>query len=961
MSRRVFVSSASGAVAPYRKAAVDVCHRLGLTPVFMEEFDPQRPAPADVCRDLVAGCDVFLLVLAHRYGSRPPGEARSYTELEYEWAVERPDLPVLVFVVDPAFPWSPLDVDSGPDAEALARFIGRVTTGHVVKAFDTVESFREDVLLALRGHESAEPETGGRPLPPPPAFHAFPPYVGSAPFTGREADLTALDAWGTSADPMLVVEAIGGTGKSALTWEWAVHRAPDTIDGLAGRLWWSFYDRSPSLTWFLREVLAYTTGRTPHSIRKLSRTDLAAQVLAALRSRPFLLVLDGFERLLNAYHEVDPSKIRDDEIEPAKRSMIDPLAEDVLRELTAAGPSKVLISTRLMPDAVIGRFGRQVTGVQHLRLPGLTDDDVVSLLDRLGVGGNRSAITGFFGRLDNHPLLAGIVAGMVRDYRPQPGDFGRWLADPAAGGRLALVELDLTQRRTHILAAATSGLSWSSQRLLSWISVLSGTVEWAAVEAINPLRPPPPEPLADAEETERRATRWRSSEVVTRATTQLDRALRDLEERGLLWWDRGSNTYDMHPVIRSYVYDQLEAGDRVRANQAVRDYFQALPPEDTERATGVEDLRQTITIFRALVGAGLVANADELWARSLADILLVQLGAYSTATELLTPIASTGRTATRAALAVAYHLQGRHDEAIAQEGDLLADLLRAGIFGHARTSLARLTTVYRSNGQLAHAAEMLSLWAKMVTATGDKPAHDANLALARAEFGLLTGDTEQAGRGLAEAEQLRVQPNSPWHHGNLLLHRLELEFRETGRLPSIRLDRAESRLTSARHRIRLTALRLDSLLAEAEFDAAVPVAEFHERLSRNAGVDTAPAMLAYLLARTGRTDDAASAVEAVLHRLPRLRSNARPHRWLAEALFVLDRREQAIHHAGLAYRQAWADGPPYTFHWDLQAAGELLTRLGEDPPELARRARPAVPMRDEIVAFIEARQLLTFD
>jgi Domain of unknown function (DUF4062) len=64
---RVFISSASGAVAAYRIAAVEVCHRLGLIPVHMEEFDPQRSAPEQVCRREVQSCDVFVLLLAHRY------------------------------------------------------------------------------------------------------------------------------------------------------------------------------------------------------------------------------------------------------------------------------------------------------------------------------------------------------------------------------------------------------------------------------------------------------------------------------------------------------------------------------------------------------------------------------------------------------------------------------------------------------------------------------------------------------------------------------------------------------------------------------------------------------------------------------------------------------------------------------------------------------------------------------
>jgi hypothetical protein len=38
---RIFIASASGALGPYRKAAIDVCHRLGLVPIHMENFDPE--------------------------------------------------------------------------------------------------------------------------------------------------------------------------------------------------------------------------------------------------------------------------------------------------------------------------------------------------------------------------------------------------------------------------------------------------------------------------------------------------------------------------------------------------------------------------------------------------------------------------------------------------------------------------------------------------------------------------------------------------------------------------------------------------------------------------------------------------------------------------------------------------------------------------------------------------------
>jgi hypothetical protein len=106
-SLRVFISSASGKLAEYRRAAVDVCNRFRLMPVHMEEFDPQRLTPEQVCRQAVQCCDVFVLLLAHRYGARPPGGQFSYTELEYRSAIERPEMPVLAFVIDPDYAHCP--------------------------------------------------------------------------------------------------------------------------------------------------------------------------------------------------------------------------------------------------------------------------------------------------------------------------------------------------------------------------------------------------------------------------------------------------------------------------------------------------------------------------------------------------------------------------------------------------------------------------------------------------------------------------------------------------------------------------------------------------------------------------------------------------------------------------------------------------------------------------------------
>jgi tetratricopeptide (TPR) repeat protein len=955
---RVFISSASGALAPYRMAAVEVCHRLGFTPVHMEEFDPQRPTPEQVCRLEVEGCDVFVLLLAHRYGARPPGQQLSYTELEYGWAVNRPRMPLLAFVVDPAFAWPPPDIDRGADADALARFLAQVRSRHLVKSLAEVGAFREDLIVALKQHEAAwlpagQPKTRAvaaqrfRAPPRPPVFHAVPAYVGNAPFTGRAEHLAGLDEWAGSADPVMVVEAIGGTGKSALTWEWVQDRAPAAISGLAGRMWWSFYDGSPSMTRFLREVLAYTTGRPVREISRMNRADLADEVFSALRSRPYVLVLDGFERLLAAYHRFDPSKLRDEEVEPDQRSLIEAHADDIVRRLAAAGPSKVLISTRLMPIALQGRFGQRLPGVRHLRLPGLTDADTRTLLARLGIHGSPQAIARFFRPLGNHPLLVGIVAGLVSDYRAEPGGFDRWLTDPTAGGAFTVPDLDLSQRRTHILAAALAGLQPGPQRLLGWISVLAGAVSWATLDAINPFQPEPPFPADDDHAT------WTSSEPVIRAKAHLDAALKDLQDRGLLWWDRSSNSYDLHPIIRAYAHDQLEDTDRVQANDRVRDHFEALPAEDLDRVTSVEDLTQTITIFRALIGAGHLDDASSLWA-DFGSALLVDLGAYATVIELLAPLAIHGAGRLRGDLAIAYSLMGLYDEAISLSMSMLGEALQEDGIYDTRVNLDRLGANFFLTGAYAAANRCEDLRAAVQAAYSDGAS--GSLCADRAAMAVLEGRAEHAKDLLDQAQDLGTDLNNPWHEELVEYWRLYLALVADKSLTHSQLADAATRAHSLRSRRRLAELQCELFIQQEQFAQALTAAQEYEQLSRNAGIDVAPAASAFLLAKLGRTDEATAAVENSLARLPRIHPAQRPQRYLAQTLRELGRHTEATSHARAAYRQAWADGPPNCHHWDLRAARQLLHNMGEPVPDLPTTdpADVKIPLEHKIRTFIAA-------
>ena len=84
---------------------------------------------------------------------------------------------------------------------------------------DDAESKADDIPDEEKKAEKRDPD----PIPKPPAFYAEPAYLGSHEFVGRRDQLETLNEWALPADshPVLLFEAIGGNGKSMLTWEWA--------------------------------------------------------------------------------------------------------------------------------------------------------------------------------------------------------------------------------------------------------------------------------------------------------------------------------------------------------------------------------------------------------------------------------------------------------------------------------------------------------------------------------------------------------------------------------------------------------------------------------------------------------------------------------------------------------------------------------------------------------------------
>lgn len=581
---RLYVSSTALDLRAFRDAAVHVGQRLGFEVVGMEVFGPDPHATAALCREKVESADLFVGMYAHRYGYVPDGlDGMGIIELEYDWARAR-DVPILAFLIDESVPWPPGLVERGASWDRLQAFKDRLRRNHIVATLTTPEQLRDDLFVHL-------PKLLSQVSPLPPPEQALPrppePYV-AHPYTllqttkvvGREPELARLDQWLSSGSVrVLCMVAIGGMGKSALTWRWFQQRAATAE--LSGRLWWSFYETDATFDRFVIAALAYCAGRSLAEVMELPGLDREQQLLAALDREPFLLVLDGLERLLIAYSTFDLAHLSDDDLDRKTanavadrpdmpegfvgqhrlRTSIDPRVGNFLRKLVGIRTGRVLVTTRLFPSELQTVTGHELPGVEAWFLTGLEPDDAVMLWRELGVSGDDAQLRALFARIDHYPLLIRALAGEVARYRPAPGDWGRWLRDHPGFDPFVL---PLVQAKSHVLAHAIGGLGADAREVLQTMAAFRAPVTYSTLRAM----------IGEGREWSER---------------RLDVQLAELEERGLLGWDRAKNTYDLHPIVRGVVWSGLDDVRRRALYGALEEHFDAVPGSSGERSLSPDE------------------------------------------------------------------------------------------------------------------------------------------------------------------------------------------------------------------------------------------------------------------------------------------------------------------------------------------------------------------------------------
>jgi hypothetical protein len=1014
------VSSTFSDLKEHRRDVIEAIEALGFRANVMEASGAQAGTDViDTSINMVRDSAAFIGVISYSYGRTPEcidrnPDALSISELEFNEAM-RLGRPILLFIMGPKHLTLPTDVESVPEKMVkLNAFRERAkhmregsTVERIYELFNSREEFARAATIAvgklsqtLLPHKDRHNDTGEHITPVdsietalPPDLRAVPRYLGSHEFVGRAAELNTLDDWCAAADqhPTLLFVAIGGSGKSMVTWTWLTSRAMHARSDWAGRFWFSFYERGATMSRFCGEALAYMTGQPVKAFRKEKIRTLMSRLIAQLEARPWLIVLDGLERILVAYHRIDAAQMRDEDVDAAQdqiadrdlRAAIDPEDEELLRQLTAAAPSKLLITSRLTPLALVNRSGMPLPGVRREMLPGLRPPDAEALLRACGVSGDSKAIQEYLQRnCDCHPLVIGALAGLVNNYMPDRGNFDVWLADPKAGGRLGLADLDLTQRRNHILYVAIEALTEPARRLLQTLSLLQGGADYATLKEFNPHRPPHPEEV-EAPSPPETTSRWRSMDADERETakiefdeakraraayvetlkgweqspdaraaaTRFDETLTELERQGLLQYEHSLKRYDLHPVVRGVAAGGLAERETSEIGRQVVDHFSSRPHDPWEQAETLEDVAPGIQVVATLTRMGRFEDAFNALDGELLMALSNNLMAFGEIQRLLRPFFPhgwDGAIALRRDLdqcRVLLSVSNTFSDAV-MPLRLAERAIRAAVsFGSdedTRNCLRKISADLGVHSKLADAARIKALTLEFAEEAGN--AHAIYLALFSAYWTeIYTGAFERA-----DALWFRLNPKERGWGGFDTRGELEraraVDLFSRNELTEANLAEVERFCREERDREELVAclgLRGEWHLSRGEASLAIAPLTEALHLCRESGVDlaTLDVMLALARLRAGHSVDARSVAER-LHETQSFET-ALP---IAELWQDLGEPTLAVAAALRAHKSASGSGEPYVYRYSLDRADALLRKLGETPPEVPKHD----PTNDEV-------------
>jgi tetratricopeptide (TPR) repeat protein len=938
---KVMISSTIVDLPAHRREAIGACLRQGMFPLMMEHQPANDDEAVSSSVKMVNDADIYVGIYANRYGYVPKAgnpKQISVTEMEYNRAVER-GIPRLIFITDSKSGVKTKTVDQEKDDSRLKTFVSRIQIENIVNFFKSPTDLRAHIINSLSFHRPTDPGTFQyiSHIPISPEKYIAHPYtlLQTHQLVGRQKELNLLTDWVANTDSdiyqahILSIVAIGGMGKSALTWKWFNEIAPEEMKPLAGRMWWSFYEPNATFENFVLRALAYVSNQPIEAVHTLPAPERELELLFLLERASYLIVLDGLERVLIEYAGANANYLNDNSVsdERNKRKTADPRIGNFFRKLAHTTKSRVLISTRLHPAELEGVGGDLLNNVFRYDLSGLDRADAIHLWGSFNISGSPGLLEPIFDSIDRHPLLIQALAGEIKGHRKAPGNLEEWLTDNQRFDPVSLRDVD--EAMAHIMKYALKNLKENTRKVLNLIAAFRMPASYEALVEILV-----------------------GSKKLFKSDKELDEVLTEVENRGLVGWDKRANHYDIHPIIRSVVWKSLDQITRTKTYESLQNFFGNFGPIELDDVTDLDDLTPNIEFYNTMVGMERYDHAFKIFEQALAKPLIYRLGYGVQVVNLLNMLFPDGlnhlprlkeknaQAITLIDLARGYQFSGRPGQAVPLYKR--SSIVHSDKMGLA-VSLCDLSYALRLVGNCRD-SEHCAYRALMIARELEDPFQEAVslqfLGLAIAFRGSLVESKSSFQRAINIFDNLDDWRNSGFASScfaqrEVLCGNFESAVELTDWALSVADDGNEILL------IRATRLQAEVILELNHLDVAEE--KLHEVLTRSRTInyveEELPALtaLAELRRRQGDGKAAREFLEDVWEFAER-----GPYPLLhADALNVLAQierdagnTEKAIEAATKAYQLAWCDGPPYAYHWGLVKAQKHLEELGAPLPEM---------------------------
>lgn len=155
---QVFISSTFTDLREERRAIIDGLLNADFIPAMMEAFTASNDEQFEYIKRRIDLSDYYILIIGARYGSINKNTGKSFTEQEYEYAVEK-GIPILVFLHSDPYnlPASKREDDK---RNQLENFREKVSQKRLCKMWNTIADLVYSVINSLNQEVIKNPQKG---------------------------------------------------------------------------------------------------------------------------------------------------------------------------------------------------------------------------------------------------------------------------------------------------------------------------------------------------------------------------------------------------------------------------------------------------------------------------------------------------------------------------------------------------------------------------------------------------------------------------------------------------------------------------------------------------------------------------------------------------------------------------------------------------------------------------------